>query len=128
VTSTAGVPTGSVSFSDGGTTLGTVAVNGSGQAALVVNLPAGVRGLTATYGGDPARVEAVEASLVFLGAQILRDNQHNLLSHRLSLGPSEQALGGLIPRGNDAVKRLTDDGIVRESDDRAQTGRRQVAL
>ena len=52
VTSTAGVPTGSVTFADGGATLGVVAVDGSGQAALVVNLSAGEHGLTATYDGD----------------------------------------------------------------------------
>ena len=52
VTSTAGVPTGSVTFTDGGTTLGSAPVNGSGVATLVVSLPAGARALTATYSGN----------------------------------------------------------------------------
>lgn len=48
----AGSPTGTVSFSDGDTVLGTAPVGG-GQAVLPVSsLPVGVRTVTARYGGD----------------------------------------------------------------------------
>ena len=51
VSSTGGVPTGTVTFTDGGTTLASnVAVNGSGQAAYTTTgLAAGTHTITATY-------------------------------------------------------------------------------
>jgi hypothetical protein len=49
----AGVPTGTVTFSSGGTVLGTAPVNGSGNATLTTaSLPAGTDPITATYSGD----------------------------------------------------------------------------
>jgi hypothetical protein len=49
----AGVPTGPVTFLEGGTTLGTASLNASGQATLSVsNLPVGANSITAAYGGD----------------------------------------------------------------------------
>ena len=77
---------------------------------------------------DPFASPQAREDIVFLREPLLRNNQRDALAHRLGLGPAEHALGGLIPRRNDAVKGLTDDGIVRGRDDRAQTGRRQVAL
>jgi minor extracellular serine protease Vpr len=53
VTATAGTPTGTVTFSDGVTTLGSASVNGSSNATLTVSsLGAGAHSVTASYGGD----------------------------------------------------------------------------
>ncbi|HWE02568.1 MAG TPA: Ig-like domain-containing protein, partial [Tepidisphaeraceae bacterium] len=56
VTATApgvGVPTGTVSFFDGATLLGTGALNGSGVAALAIStLPVGSHSITSVYGGN----------------------------------------------------------------------------
>src|SRR5262249_59395649 len=51
VTSAAGVPTGSVTFRDGDTVLGTVQVNAAGQATLAVSLGVGDHALTASFVG-----------------------------------------------------------------------------
>jgi hypothetical protein len=63
VTSAAGVPTGSVTFADLGTALGTATVDGNGQATLVVNLSAGAHSLTARYGGDYSHLNASVGNL-----------------------------------------------------------------
>jgi hypothetical protein len=47
-----GLPTGSVTFSEGRTTLGSAALNDSGVATLNAQLGDGVHGITAQYGGD----------------------------------------------------------------------------
>ena len=48
-----GVPTGTVTFYDGATSLGTGTLNGSGQATLSISsLSVGSHSITATYGGD----------------------------------------------------------------------------
>src|SRR5262249_49260351 len=48
VTSAAGAPTGTVTFRDGTTTLGTAQVNAAGQATLAVSLAVGNHALTAS--------------------------------------------------------------------------------
>jgi hypothetical protein len=48
----AGTPTGTVTFEDGGTALGTGAVNANGTAAFVATLAAGGHTITAVYNGD----------------------------------------------------------------------------
>src|SRR5205085_1305952 len=45
----AGVPTGSVTFADGGTTIGTAPLDGTGHAAFTTSLGAGGHSLTASY-------------------------------------------------------------------------------
>jgi hypothetical protein len=64
-----GVPTGTVTFMDGSTLLGTASVDGTGHAALsVASMSAGSHSLTASYGGDadnfagasPALTETVQ--------------------------------------------------------------------
>jgi len=59
VTSPAGsgaVPDGSVTFTNGGTTLGTIALNASAVATITTStLPRGVNPILATYSGDPAK-------------------------------------------------------------------------
>ncbi|RPE37315.1 YVTN family beta-propeller protein [Streptomyces sp. Ag109_O5-1] len=66
-----GIPTGTVTFFDGMTSLGTGTLNGSGVATLTVsNLSVGSHSLTATYGGDssfngstsPADTQTVNAA------------------------------------------------------------------
>ncbi len=53
VTSANGAPTGSVSFTDGTTALGSGALDNNGTATLTVStLPAGIHSLTAVYSGD----------------------------------------------------------------------------
>jgi hypothetical protein len=53
VTSMAGTPTGTVLFREGGTTLGTVTVNGSGVASIdLADLTVGSHAITAVYSGD----------------------------------------------------------------------------
>jgi hypothetical protein len=51
VTSQGGVPTGSVTFKDGNTVLGTAPVNADGQAKLTVSLGVGAHTLTASFAG-----------------------------------------------------------------------------
>jgi autotransporter-associated beta strand protein len=61
-----GVPTGSVTFHDGTTELGSVALNGSGQASLTTaSLPVGWRAITARYAGDPGHAPAATSSPLF---------------------------------------------------------------
>ncbi|HVB09005.1 MAG TPA: Ig-like domain-containing protein, partial [Bacillota bacterium] len=49
----AGAPTGTVTFTDGSSTLGTASLSATGTATLTTdNLPAGPQAITATYGGD----------------------------------------------------------------------------
>ncbi|HLH32385.1 MAG TPA: Ig-like domain-containing protein [Terriglobia bacterium] len=52
VTATGGNPTGSVTFKDGTVTLGTSALNMSGQASLAASFSNGTHPLTAQYSGD----------------------------------------------------------------------------
>ena len=49
---TTGVPTGTVTFTNGATSLSTVPLNGSGVASLSVALPLGQNSVTAVYSGD----------------------------------------------------------------------------
>ncbi len=51
VTSSSGVPTGSVTFYDGATNLGSATLNTSGVGTLSVSLSAGTHSITAQYGG-----------------------------------------------------------------------------
>lgn len=64
VSSSGGVPTGSVTFSDSGTTLGTVALNASGIATFATStLSTGTHTLTASYGGAAKFAASQSASL-----------------------------------------------------------------
>jgi hypothetical protein len=53
VSPTGGIPTGTVTFSAGGTTLGTIALNERTAKISTAALPAGYTTITATYNGDP---------------------------------------------------------------------------
>jgi Bacterial Ig-like domain (group 3)/Autotransporter beta-domain/Immunoglobulin I-set domain len=63
-TVTGAAPTGSVTFKDGATTLGTGTLNGSGQATLSTSsLSAGSHAITAVYGGDAGNNTGTSAVL-----------------------------------------------------------------
>jgi Bacterial Ig-like domain (group 3)/MBG domain/FG-GAP-like repeat len=64
VSSAAGTPGGSVTFADGGAALGSAPLNGSGQAALAVQLAAGSHSVTATYGGSTNFAGSTSAGVV----------------------------------------------------------------
>ena len=68
VASTAGTPTGTVTFLDGSTVLGTATVSSTGTATLAVStLPMGALNLSATYSGDAnflASTSAIEVTKV----------------------------------------------------------------
>ena len=64
VTSTNGIPAGSVTFSDGATTLGTATLNGSGVATFTTNnLFVGSHPITAAYGGNGTYSASTSATL-----------------------------------------------------------------
>ncbi len=59
-----GTPTGDVTFQDGASVLGTVALDGAGQASLPTSaLALGAHSLTAEYAGDPANQPGTSAPL-----------------------------------------------------------------
>ena len=64
VSGSGGTPTGTVAFMEGVTTLGTGALNGSGQATLTTStLGAGSHAITAVYGGDATFATSTSAPL-----------------------------------------------------------------
>jgi hypothetical protein len=64
VTSTAGVPSGAVTFKDGGVSIGSGALNVSGHATFsTTSLTAGTHTITAEYGGDTNFVGSSSSSL-----------------------------------------------------------------
>jgi hypothetical protein len=63
VTSTAGTPTGPVTFFDGTTRLGQASLNAAGQATLTVSLGVGPHSLTATFGGNQTFAGSTSAPL-----------------------------------------------------------------
>ncbi len=66
----AGTPTGSVTFFNGTTSLGTGTVNSSGVATLAVtSLPTGTASLTATYSGDDNFATSTSTAASFTVAQ-----------------------------------------------------------
>ncbi|WP_329467308.1 Ig-like domain-containing protein [Streptomyces sp. NBC_01431] len=58
----AGIPTGSVTFSDGTTTLATVPLNGARATFATSKLQPGAHRITATYGGDPTFTASATAA------------------------------------------------------------------
>src|SRR4029077_1976885 len=64
VTSAGGVPTGTVSFNDGATLLGTGALDGTGTASFsTTGLSLGTHTVTASYGGDTSFKVSTSASV-----------------------------------------------------------------
>ncbi len=64
VTSSGGTPTGTVSFEEGVTVLGTSTLNGAGQATLTLALPAGAHSIVARYLGAGSFAASTSAPLV----------------------------------------------------------------
>ncbi|MBI3967905.1 MAG: Ig-like domain repeat protein [Chloroflexi bacterium] len=82
VASTAGTPTGSVTFKDGSSTLGTGTLNGSGVATLRTSaLTIGTHSITADYGGSSSFAASSSSSLVqtvgTAGTTMALRSQHN---------------------------------------------------
>jgi hypothetical protein len=103
------VATGTVTFSDGNTTLGTVAVGDSGQAVLTTSaLPIGPQSITATYSGDALNLggtsspvaESVGRSatqVVVAPEPVFKDKK--LVSLNLKAEVQATAPGGGLPSG-----------------------------
>jgi uncharacterized repeat protein (TIGR01451 family) len=64
VTSSSGMPTGTVSFLDGGTSIGFATLDSGGHASITLaNLAVGTHSLTASYGGDASHNPSKSAAL-----------------------------------------------------------------
>jgi hypothetical protein len=82
VTSAGGTPTGNVTFYDGATPLGTVPLNGSGQAMYNTSvLSVGVHSLTASYAGDaghsPSSSPSVSETISKISSSTLLGSNNN---------------------------------------------------
>ncbi len=77
VTGSSGTPTGTVTFKDGGTTLGTGTLNGSGVATFsTATLAVGSHMITAAYGGDANNLPSTSAVLT----QVVQQNTTTALT------------------------------------------------
>jgi len=93
-------PTGTVTFDNGSTMLGTGTLNGMGVATLeVMNLPLGANSITASYGGDTNYTSATsEATIVnVLAPSFNLSSSNNALT--ISQGQSGSATISLTPVG-----------------------------
>ena len=106
----AGTPTGTVSFFDGATAVGTAPVDGAGQATMTASgLPVGADSITADYSGDsnfmsatsaPASVTVARAATqIVLMPQPVLANKNKLVSIGLDATVKPVAPGGGIPMG-----------------------------
>jgi hypothetical protein len=71
-------PTGSITFLDGGTVLGTAPLNGAGQAVYSTSsLSDGAHSITATYGGDPSYLPTTSnaVSVTISDLQVAREDK-----------------------------------------------------
>ncbi|HEX4020256.1 MAG TPA: MBG domain-containing protein [Acidobacteriaceae bacterium] len=100
-----GTPTGLVTFLNGGTVLGTAALNAQGAAVYTTNmLPVGTDGITAQYGGDPnfsaissnqvnvsvvASVSPNPTLTLGLNPSVITISQGATAATRLSLSPAQ---------------------------------------
>lgn len=60
-----GIPTGSVAFTDGATTLSTVKINGNGEASYNAPLIVGAHNLAASYAGDNSYTASTSTAIAF---------------------------------------------------------------
>ncbi|WP_246004988.1 beta strand repeat-containing protein [Nocardioides marmorisolisilvae] len=115
-TSGSGHPTGSVTFSEGGTTFGTAAVDGSGDASVVATtIPVGSHSIVATYSGDdeyngatssPSTVTVAKADVnAVLSSSDTTTVTGEAVDYSVSVGA--QAPGSGVPSG---TAQLTIDG------------------
>jgi subtilase family serine protease len=102
-TNGATAPTGTVTFFDGATQLGTAALNGSGQATLAIsNLTSlGQHSITAVYGGDPAnRASTSPALAVTVNAATFTLAANAPASRTISSGQSAAYTLAVTPNGS----------------------------
>ena len=128
-------PAGTVTFLDGGTPLGTVALNGSGQATLVVTtLSVGAHSITASFGGDAnllgvqstATSESVTQAVqqIVLVPKPVFSKKKQVTSVGLEAEIEPVVPGGGVPTGTvtfEIVKTVKKE----EKDNDARHGRRQ---
>jgi hypothetical protein len=74
---------------------------------------------------DLTRPDARE-DVILLGEPIGRNDHRDVTSHRFGHRPAEHPLGPPIPRRDDTIEPLGDEGFVRGVDDRGETGLRFV--
>ncbi|MFL6108189.1 MAG: beta strand repeat-containing protein [Marmoricola sp.] len=107
-TSGSGTPTGSVTFSEGGTVFGTAAVDGSGDASVVATtIPVGSHSVVATYSGDdeyngavssPSNLTVAKADVTaVLTSSDLTTVSGEAVDYSVSVGA--QAPGSGVPTG-----------------------------
>jgi hypothetical protein len=103
----AGLPTGAVTFKDGLTVLGTMTLNGSGQATFpTTTLAMGTHSITATYSGDANFVGSTSA--VYPACDVNLDGSTNVADVQVIIN---QALGVSL-----ALNDLNGDGAVNVAD------------
>ena len=106
----AGTPSGTVTFSDGGTPLATVALDGSGKATLTTSgLAVGSNAITATYSGDAdflgVQSTAASESVAQAGTQVVLvpqpvlNKKKKVVSVRLKAEIEPLSPGGGVPTG-----------------------------
>jgi hypothetical protein len=90
VTSTSGIPSGTVTFLDGAMSLGTSSLDGSGHATLTTSWQsAGTRSLTAAYGGSSSFAASTSAPL----SQVV---SNSVTSTNLSVSPNPAEIGSPV--------------------------------
>ena len=107
-------PTGSITFMDGGTTIGTAAVNGSGQASVTdSNLSVGTHSLSATYTGSGLAADGAStgtASLTVAAAAsttVVTGNPNPQLTPTNSITFTATVTGAGTPTGTVTFKNGT---------------------
>jgi len=100
VTGSGGPPTGTVTFKDGATTLGTGPLNGSGQATFATNaLTGGSHAITAVYGGGinfSSSTSSVLMQAVDLPSDSVKLRNLQLVVTKIVAQSSGQAISGAI--------------------------------
>jgi len=87
-------PTGSVTFKDGSTVLGTVALDASGAARLTTALAAGSHTITATYGGDAANSPSTSPPLTQQVTASSTAPANDLFENRIALSGTSATASG----------------------------------
>ena len=72
---------------------------------------------------DPLALDEAGQDLAFLGVSVLRNDQRDVLAHRLGRGIAEDPFGPRVPGRDDPLEGLAHDGIVRGVHDGREPGR-----
>ena len=100
------VPTGTVTFLDGATTLGTGTLNASGVATLSTSsLPAGTQSITASYGGDSKDNSSVSnaVSVVVTQTAVATTTLLTASSTQITIGQSVTFTANVVPQSGTGV-------------------------